>query len=544
VAKGEAAKTNTAIDNARNQQQAFQQNFNTSQMNLGNDAYNRNLTERNALTTGYGNMANTGGVTPEQEARLRGLYTGLQTSNSGGGGSATPDYTYTGNIGGVENFYNNLMGGGGVNRYALGTLQDLAGANGGISAENMGNIQSGISGFKGIGETGGYSPETLSRLQGQVAGIGGLRNLDPAMMARFNEGLGGYSEFANTGGWSDPQKANYMRQATSNIPSFYGQMRNQAQQANRVQGGYAPGMNASMRNLGREQASAAQGASREAQLGLQNQVNQGRQFGISGLTSGGLQGAQAMNDAAFRAQQEELNQGRGLQQDIVGNRLQGLSGQTQSAQALANAITDARLGASSGLNQIMNTDLQASMGGAAGLNQVIGNKAQESASNAAASNAAANQNYQNNLAMAKFGGDIERYLLDTQNQNKLAGLGGLGQTYTSAPAEYNMFNQNMLANQQMGGDQTQANLALRAQYNPNVSTWDKVMQGIQVGTGAAGAIMGGLGGVNGGGGNPAAGVGSTGLAGIPPMSGSSPLNPNNWYAPNQPQGGFTGWGRR
>ena len=530
MAKGEAKTTNTAIDAARAQNTQFQSNYQKQQTDQGNDAYNRNLTERNTLTTGYGNLA-SGGMTPEQEAKIRAAY----SSGGGGGGYSTPAYTYGANIGGVQDYYNKLMGGGGVNRYALGTLQDLSGASGGISTENMGNIQGGITGFKGIGETGGYDKATLDRLQGQVTGIGGLKNLDPAMMSRFNEGLTGYSEFANTGGWSDANKANYMNRATSVIPSFYGQMNNQVQQANRVQGGYNPGLASSMRNSGRDQATAAQAASREAQLGLQSSINEGRLAGMGGLSSNSLAGANAMNDAAFRAQTEELNQGRGLQQDIVGNRLQGLTGQTQSAQALANSITDARLGASQGLNQIMNTDLQAAMGGAAGLNQVIGNRAQESAQQAAASGAASNASTANNLAM-------ERWLYDTQNENKVTGLGGLGKVYTSAPAELDMYNQNLLQNQSITGGQINQNLGLRAQYNPNVSAWDRAMQGLNVGTGVAGAIMGGLGGF--GSSTPSTGTQYTGgFTGVP--------NSGNWYGPtgtaygtNGQWGGndFTGWG--
>jgi hypothetical protein len=111
--------------------------------------------------------------------------------------------------------------------------------------------------------------------------------------------------------------------------------------------------------------------------------------------------------------------------------------------------------------------------------------------------------------MAKFGAGIEQYLIDTANQNKMGGLGGLGNVYTSTPGETGMYYGNQLQNQGLTGGQVQDNLGLRASYNPNVSGWDKVMQGLSVGTGVAGAVMGGLGGF----GTPKTG-GFTG--GVPP----------------------------
>jgi len=138
MAKGEAKKTNTALDAARTQTTGFQSNFNNTMQTRGDDAYARNLAERNTLTSGYGDFARTGGMTPEQEARLRAAGAG------GGGGYTAPSYSLQGNSGDELASYGSLMNGGGVNRYALPRLQEMSNARGGIADENYNAIQQGL----------------------------------------------------------------------------------------------------------------------------------------------------------------------------------------------------------------------------------------------------------------------------------------------------------------------------------------------------------------------------------------------------------------
>jgi hypothetical protein len=510
MAKGEAKTTNTAIDQARKQTQQFQTQFGNTMQQRGDVAYGQDQGLKDTMTQGYTSMANTGGITPEQEARLRGLYTNLNTG--GGGGYSAPSYSLQGNTGDVLSSYTDLMNGGGVNRYALGTLQDLSNARGGLSDELWNPIQKSIGGFQTIGDTGGYSPEDKARIQANIDAIRGTGTLNPEMMAKFGEGLGGFSEFARTGGISDQQARDIMARGTSVIPSYYGQMRNDLNTNTRIQGGYNPGLAASARNLARDQASAAQAAARDTRLGLADTVNKGRLAGFEGLTTQGLAGAQAMSDAEYRALTGNVAADQGLQQAIIENKLAGLTGAGSTSNQLANIVSGNRLGASNALNDLTQIDLQAKLAGTQGVFGVKSAYADEAARNAAAASAAAEQNYQNNLAMAKFGAGIEQYLIDSSNQNKLAGLGGLGNVYTSTPGETSMYYDNQLKNQQLTGGQVQDNLALRAQYNPNVSTWDRVMQGIQAGTGIAGAFMGGLGGF-GGGSNSGVPLGGTTYAG-------------------------------
>jgi len=524
MAKGEAKKTNTALDAARTQTTGFQSNFNNTMQTRGDDAYARNLAERNTLTSGYGDFARTGGMTPEQEARLRAAGAG------GGGGYTAPSYSLQGNSGDELASYGSLMNGGGVNRYALPRLQEMSNARGGIADENYNAIQQGLSGYKNIADTGGYSADARSRIQGNINDLSGTRQLDAGMMGRFNEGLGGYSEFARTGGIDDQQRADIMARGQSIIPSFYGSMQQQLQNSNRVQGGYNPGAAASARNLARDGASQAQAAARDTRLGLQEQINSGRLQGMQGLTTAGLSGAQAMNDADYRGLTSQISADQGFQQAQIGNQLEGLGGYTQGNLGLAGQISQNQLGASNALNDLTGIDLQAKLAGTAGSFGIKSAYANEAQQNAAAQSAASSAAAANNLA-------LEKYILSTQNENKLAGLGGLGNVYNSAPAETGMYYDNQLQNQSITGNQVQNNLNTRAQYNPNQSGWDKVMNGLQVGTGIAGAALGGFGGF---GSNAPAPTGGTGGFNI-----NNPVTATNWTQPNfqnptntNPWGGF------
>jgi hypothetical protein len=196
------------------------------------------------------------------------------------------------------------------------------------------------------------------------------------------------------------------------------------------------------------------------------------------------------------------------------------------------------------MNKLTNTDLNAVLagtGGTFGVQQALSNEAQQEAARQQAASAAGAAN---SLANARFAADIERYLIDTPNQNRLAGLGGLGNVYTSRPGETGMYYDNQLQNQAITGGQINQNLAIRAQNNPNISTWDRVAQM----AGAAGGVMGGLGGLGVGSSKPAGNNYSPGFNYSPGLN-YTPGNPGmgsatqtGYYSPTpyiQPQGNVT-----
>lgn len=147
--------------------------------------------------------------------------------------------------------------------------------------------------YKTFRDTGGLSEQNIERMRG----------------------MGGFEEFAKTGGYTAPQLANIKAQAISPIGSYATGTRDELARRRAVQGGYAPGFDAANRQLQRDTARAIADTSLNANVMLQDRINQGRQWGISGLT--GAEQALA-----------------GMQ---TGNRLQALGGEGTMSQAISDA---------------------------------------------------------------------------------------------------------------------------------------------------------------------------------------------------------------
>lgn len=428
-----ATTTNKTIDNQLQSSNNFTNDYNTELLNAAHDSYNTGTTERSNISTGYNNMLSNGGVSDEEAARMRNLYTSLSSAANSGGGYTAPSYTYSKNIGGVEDYYKTLMGGGGVNRYALSDLQDLAAADGGWSDENK---------------------------------------------AAMTKALAGYSNYADTGGYTDQAKSDYMNEATGVIPAMYTAANNEARRNANIQGGN-PGLSYALRNNLRSQASAAQDATRSARLGLNDQINTNKMAGLSGLgtTSTGYQ----------------------------------------------NSINDTRLNATGQLNDLTATDLSAANTGASGLNSIISNKANESASQASAANAASRASYADKLAAAKLGLTVEQYLTDTANANKLSSLSGMTNLYGTADANYQANVDNVLANQSLGQNTASNLINSRVGNNSNLnqnSGWDTFNNVLGTAGSIASGITGGLSGA---------------LSAVDPNSNSVKTN-GNWAGSNSNSG--------
>jgi hypothetical protein len=152
-------------------------------------------------------------------------------------------------------------------------------------------------------------------------------------------GKGVFDEFARTGGYNEGDKTNIRSRLTSTIPAFYDAIRQQMQRQNVGMGGAGPTFDASLDALARQQSQAAGDATRDAELEINDRVNQGRQwgssalsgaelglvdatqrgetFGISGLRD--LEGQDAQTDLANRGLTLQALQGlRGLRTDTPG----------------------------------------------------------------------------------------------------------------------------------------------------------------------------------------------------------------------------------
>ncbi len=448
---------------------------------------------------------------------------------------------------------------------SLGGLRDIA-KTGGYSESGVANIRGDISGLRGIGANGGFDPATLGRVQGDISkmrGFGETGGFDQARLDQINRTIGqadefartggisaqdmarlrdpGYEEFANTGGYSGQDRANIRARATAPINALRNQNVADMNRMSAIQGGYNPGGAAAMAKMMRGSSQAMSDAALNAETGIMDKVNQGRQFGIQGragqemgiqnlLSSNKLGGmnlagslgmnlgsAQASNriaatqaageaDASLAntiAQNRMAGLGasgameRGLEQDLTGNRMSALERSATGEMGLQSDINQTRL---SGLKGITDTTGQAEgmvqqgrMQGAQGLMSVDEARAQEaarqasiSAMNAANANAADQARAADNLANRQLASANERFLIETglgAQQGALSGLGGL---YTSQPGYSGAIDNRLagLVGNQAGANQGYIGQQTQAAQLP--SWFDRTMQGL----GAAGSLVG------------------------------------------------------
>src|SRR5207248_9896451 len=100
--------------------------------------------------------------------------------------------------------------------------------------------------------------------------------------------IGGYKDFAATGGVT-PEEQNLARTQTSyGISSLFDALKRNRGQRKRVQGGYAPGYDASNRAMTRDTASTTGRAITGTNLGLLDMIRQGRIAGLGGLSNIGM----------------------------------------------------------------------------------------------------------------------------------------------------------------------------------------------------------------------------------------------------------------
>jgi hypothetical protein len=454
MAKGaEKAKTNQMLNTAQGQQQQYTNKY-ISQTDperataraRGDDLYN-------TISAGYKDIAANKGITPELLAAL-----GPGGSGSGGGGYAAPNFA-TGNYGTVTDAYKNFMGGGGVNlarnNEAMGVLSGLT-KTGGWSAGDRASQNKLIGGLTDMGTTGGIDAESMNRFRG-----GGV-----------------YDEFAKSGGYTPQQAQEFRARATSMIPSIYQNAKAQADQMGRITGQYNP---AAIARMSRQAGYDTQQAATSAEVDLQNQIRQGREWGASGMTS-------------------SENALQGLR---TGNMLQGMNSAGAMRANMLNSIAGTQSGAASSMGQldIGGQDLiqKGKMFGTQGLEGIADKEAAAARAAAASRGASSAQNAANAKWLAQFG-----------ERNQEAGLEGLGGLYTAVPGElayYDKSRQSMLG---QNVSQTGDIAGVRIQNNPQ-RDWVSTIGGL------AGSFAGAATGLGGLMGKKLPGMGGFGAAGAPPM---------------------------
>jgi len=411
---------NTAANQFAQQQEAGRQ---LGQQH-GSDLYGQ-------LSQGYGNLASNNNY-------LQSLMPGFNLGGySAAHYSAVPQYNEALSV------YRNFAQSGGIDenamRVAHPSYQNFI-QTGGIDQNRQQSIDQTVNALRQFGLTGGVDQTAQNRIRGG----------------------GGYEEFANTGGYNAGDLANIRSRATSVIPAAYQQAQDQANRMRSVQGGYGPGATSLQGRALRDANAQSADAALNAELGIKQAVNQGRQFGITGM-AGSEQGLQSL-----------LSQ----------NKLGGLSGSGQLDMALANAIQQGREFGTQGLDtseaRIQGMGQQGRMFGTQGVESIAGALQDVQNRNAAASASAANMNYGQQLDLAKLN-------LGAQ----LSGLGGLQSLYSGGPSgEIQYADQANLANR---GQRTGASQGIiNSRYANNPSFMDRLPSLLGAGANIAGMAAGGF----------------------------------------------------
>ncbi len=148
--------------------------------------------------------------------------------------------------------------------------------------------------------------------QGQQGGVAGQA------LGDYHNLMNQYQQWANTGGYSPEDLANIRARAVSPIRSVYSTALQGVERNKALQGGYAPNYDAAMAKLAREQSFATNQGSTNAEGMIAQMVNQGKQFGMGGMSGmyGQTPGLANMFGNQMLAGQNNLLQAGGLQNQL------------------------------------------------------------------------------------------------------------------------------------------------------------------------------------------------------------------------------------
>ena len=244
----------------------------------------------------------------------------------GGGGSAAAGGDGYGHYSDVNSKFNDWSNSGGVDMGALteslGGLRKLSDFNADYTGQGIGNIRNNARQLTKMGEDGGIDADSMGRFRG-----GGV-----------------YDEFSRTGGISDSDRANLRHRGMSSIDASQQNTQRELDQLRSLQGGYSPGIAASMGAAGRRTSQDKSDAVRENELGILGLTNQGRQWGAEGMsraeaaaqglrTGNMIQGAQSAGNLSLgleKGMSDAAIGGAGVRQ----NALMGIGSTNYGAQAL------------------------------------------------------------------------------------------------------------------------------------------------------------------------------------------------------------------
>ena len=153
----------------------------------------------------------------------------------------------------------------------------------GVQDEVLGNYRNMLS---GVGTGGGGGIPGQNEYLNKLGVIEKLGAFSPEQ-ANTLRGYGVPKEFAETGGFTGADKANFRARATASVPGLFDAMRRNLSQRAAVTGGTGPGFDAATMALARGQARSGAEAALGAETNLADMIRSGRQWGAE--TGAGLE---------------------------------------------------------------------------------------------------------------------------------------------------------------------------------------------------------------------------------------------------------------
>lgn len=116
-------------------------------------------------------------------------------------------------------------------------------------------------------------------------------------------GGGVFDEYAKTGGMNAMQRQDFRSRGIATMGSFYDGLRGELTRARSLNGGVDPGYDAQQAKLTRDAAQGAQQQATSTEVALNDQINQGREWGASQMSDA----EKAVVDAIERAKEFDAN---------------------------------------------------------------------------------------------------------------------------------------------------------------------------------------------------------------------------------------------
>lgn len=164
-----------------------------------------------------------------------------------------------------------------------------------LAAAERGNLQQG---FTDLANRPGYQSQNRGAFEefSRTGGIDPTRIQGDADSLRKFGQQGGhkfFGELADTGGWDANRTADFRSRVASQTPSFYTSLRDDLNRRRRIQGGVGTGFAEADAKLARESARGSADAVREGELSMGADKIQNQLAGAQGFSSNFLQGLQA-----------------------------------------------------------------------------------------------------------------------------------------------------------------------------------------------------------------------------------------------------------